>query len=77
MPNQVRSGKGRSSWSAAYYDAPDGSFLKCQVLSGGLTGPFTIYVPSLAPADKSVARKTGVVLATSRNQTNAVHPAVH
>jgi hypothetical protein len=76
MPNQVKSGKGRSGWRTAYYCDAGGSFLPCQVLSGGLTGPFSIFVPSLVPAGKSVARKVGVVLATSKNQRDAVHAAV-
>jgi hypothetical protein len=76
MPNQVRAGKKGAGFRTAYYCDAGGSFLPCQVLSGGLTGPFTIYVPSLKPAGASIARKSGVVLATTRNQRDAVHAAV-
>jgi hypothetical protein len=72
LSNTVISGKADGGFRSAFYRDAKGTMRKCEVLSGPVGGPFTIYVPSLKPAGVAVARKTGIVLGTSRSQTNCV-----
>jgi hypothetical protein len=72
LSNTVLSGKTDGGYRSAFYRDAKGIMRKCEVLSGTTAGPFTIYVPSLKPAGVAVARKTGIVLGTARNQTNCV-----
>jgi hypothetical protein len=75
ISNTVISGKADGGYRSAFYRDAKGTMHKCYVLSGPIAGPFTIYVPSLKPAGVGVARKTGIVLGTSRSQTNCVFGA--
>jgi hypothetical protein len=72
ISNTVLSGKSDGGYRSAFYRDAKGTMRKCEVISGAVGGPFTIYVPSLKPAGVATARKTGILLGTDRAQTNRV-----
>jgi hypothetical protein len=72
ISNTVISGKTKGGYRSALYRDASGHTFKCEVRSGPVGGPFTIYIPSLKPAGAAAANKTGIVLGTSRGQTNCV-----
>ena len=56
------------------YKHTDGQYYDAVIEGGTLPGgPFNIYVPALKPAGTATARKTGILLATAKAQTNRVH----
>ena len=75
LSNTMISGKAKGGYRSAIYRDVTGATFKCEVRSGPVGGPFTIYVPSLKPAGAAAANKTGIVLGTSRSQTNCVFPS--
>jgi hypothetical protein len=73
----VQSGKlAGEGYRTYFYRDVRGRYWPCQVLSGPAGGPFTIRIPSWLHLGAAEHTRAGVVLATSKASTNAVHPRV-
>jgi hypothetical protein len=59
ISSTVLSGKADGGYRSAFYRDAKGTMRKCEVISGPVGGPFTIYVPSLKPAGIATAAKLG------------------
>jgi hypothetical protein len=72
ISNTVISGKAKGGFRAAIYRDARGNQWKCQVLSGPPAGPFTIRILSRLHLSAAQHTLSGIVLGTSRSQTNCV-----
>jgi hypothetical protein len=73
----VQSGKlAGEGYRTYFYRDVRGRYWPCQVLSGPAGGPFTIRILSWLHLSAAEHTRSGVVLATSKASTNAVHPRV-
>lgn len=76
MPNEANRVQAGKPFKTALYKDARGRYFACEVLSG--TGPYTIRIPSRVAAGMPAAQHTLTLipLATTKAQTNAVHPSV-
>jgi hypothetical protein len=72
LSNTVLSGKTKGGYRAAIYRDARGNQWKCEVLSGAPAGPFTIRIPARLHLPAAQHTLSGIVLGTSRAQTNCV-----
>jgi hypothetical protein len=73
--NTVISGKTKGGYRSAIYRDVRGNQWPCQVLSGPVGGPFTIRIPARLHLSAAQHTLSGVVLGTTRSQTNCVFGA--
>jgi hypothetical protein len=72
LSNTVLSGKTKGGYRSAIYRDARGNQWKCEVLSGAPAGPFTIRIPARLHLPASQHTLSGIVLGTTRAQTNCV-----
>jgi hypothetical protein len=72
LANTVISGKTKGGFRSAIYRDAKGRTWKCEVISGPSGGPFTIRIPARLHLSAAQHTLTGIVLGTSKSQTNCV-----